>query len=277
MSRVLVLGLILTVLNLALWLVPRGARSDVGQPQERQKPGSASLEARLRQRLQQQNDPAAKMDQSQNSLEARLRQRLQQQNVPVAEMEQRENSVEARVRLASLADAELQGRDDLARAAHQLLDVELVLDAAQEWKKPASKRVSANHNGSCSAQLHAHGLCDPSLLRLPSTLRRPRTVSQKPFVFVHLSKCGGTSLLSSLRPTNSFSLQLPADVTATTTEEGSTCGAHVSRKCCWWRGTLYNLSRSDGGVPRVLTQEPANDEQSLQPPPATAGGRSDGD
>ena len=265
MSRLCVAGSIVTALNLALLLVPRGGKSDIGHsPQQRQN----GLEARLRQRLEQQNEPAATQpEQRPSSLEARLRQRLQQPNEPEPATQLNDPS-------ASLAEIELRDRDDLARAGHQLLDVGLVLDAAQEWKKHAPTRVSASHNGSCSAQLHAHGLCDASLLRLP---RAPRTVPQKPFVFVHLSKCGGTSLLSSLGPTSSFSLRLPTDVTVTPSEHGSTCGSHVSRKCCWCRETLHNLSSSGGAVPRVLTQEPANDEQSLQPPPTTAGGRSDGE
>ena len=39
---------------------------------------------------------------------------------------------------------------------------------------------------------------------------------------------------------------------------GGACGALVSNKCCWWRARLHNLSRSGGGMPTVLTQEPAN-------------------
>lgn len=160
-------------------------------------------------------------------------------------------------------------QDGSAIAVRKLTTKLLVQDAAQEWPSSFLKvKVSHGANASsksdedaaaCSTVLRLHGLCDVELLRSP---RVPSTPS-RPFVFLHFSKCAGTSMMSGLDHLRQqpFSLQLSPKLST-----ASTCRAHESAKCCWWRERLLNLSASGEGL-RILTQEPANDVNWLEPPP----------
>lgn len=147
----------------------------------------------------------------------------------------------------------------------------LLREAGIEW--PSGENHSSARSGtdpnqtdgaSCSQLLDVNGLCDPSLLRLPP--RRAASAAGGPFVFLHLSKCAGTSLFSSLVQHGSaaFSLRLPPGLATATP-----CGAEESAKCCWWRERMNNLSATGEDGIRILTQEPANDEKWLAPPDAT--------
>jgi hypothetical protein len=160
-----------------------------------------------------------------------------------------------------------------AIAARKLASKSLVQDAAQEWPSSflkASHLAKASHSATsrrsdedaaaCSAVLRLHGLCDPELLRPPRVPSSP----SRPFVFLHFSKCAGTSMMSGLDHLRQqpFSLRLPPKLST-----ASTCRAYESAKCCWWRERLLNLSASGEGL-RILTQEPANDVNWLEPPPS---------
>ena len=160
-----------------------------------------------------------------------------------------------------------------AIAARKLASKSLVQDAAQEWPSSflkashlakgshsATSRRSDEDAAACSAVLRLHGLCDPELLRPPRVPSSP----SRPFVFLHFSKCAGTSMMSGLDHLRQqpFSLRLPPKLST-----ASTCRAYESAKCCWWRERLLNLSASGEGL-RILTQEPANDVNWLEPPPS---------
>lgn len=178
-----------------------------------------------------------------------------------------------------------------AKAARQLVNKALVQDAALEWPSSflkalrgpnsSSMRMPGEGTASCSEMLRLHGLCDPELLRAP-----PRMTSApgRPFVFLHLSKCAGTSVMAGLDHLRQqpFSLRLPPKLSTARGcfhsrdgcrqgsrphVEPSTCGARQSAKCCWWRERLANLSARGEGL-GVLTQEPANDVHWLEPPPS---------
>ena len=239
-------------------------QSSTPQQTQRKKPNFAE---RL-ERNQQQKRPAAAKPLSLDDPTKRKR------SVLARIRQQQQNPSPTTPKLAVDEDAELRRRDESVRASHQLMDVSLVLDAAHEWGTPSrsnSTPARRRPDGTCAERLRLHGLCDPSLLRVPP----PRThKSRLPLVFLHFSKCAGTSIISSLEPmgATSFSLKLPAEVTATPSAAGSACGAQVSRKCCWWRERLQNLSRSGGGVPAVLAQEPANTERWLAAPEQGGGG-----
>ena len=158
-----------------------------------------------------------------------------------------------------------QDGDELVRADHHLVDTELALDASREWQ-PSSRNRSAGSRYSpenedhseCSSLLRQHGLCDPALLELAAS-PVASAPPERPFVFLHFSKCAGTSLLSSLDylGRSPFSLHLPPGLRTT-----SRCGHTQSQKCCWWRERLQNMS-AEGESLKVLSQEPANDEQWL--------------
>ena len=74
-------------------------------------------------------------------------------------------------------------------------------------------------------------------------------------MFLHLSKCAGTSMLDTLayRGFADFTLKLPRGLAT-----ASACGAAVSPKCCWWRERLHNMSLRGQQV-KILQQEPANE------------------
>ena len=141
----------------------------------------------------------------------------------------------------------------------------LARDAAQEWAGANAGRTVGTAVGSggpppsehreCTALLDHYGLCEPNLYRLPEP-RGGAYPRRKPFVFLHLSKCAGTSLVSSLARFGytHFSLGLPASLATT-----AACGS-ASAKCCWWRERLQNMSAS-GQRPKLLAQEPANEVQ----------------
>ena len=94
-----------------------------------------------------------------------------------------------------------------AAAVRKLVTKSLVQDAAQEWPSSflkashlakgshsATSRRSDEDAAACSAVLRLHGLCDPELLRPPRVPSTP----DRPFVFLHFSKCAGTSMMSGL-------------------------------------------------------------------------------
>ena len=163
-----------------------------------------------------------------------------------------------------------------AAAVRKLVTKSLVQDAAEEWPSSflkASHSIKASHGANtsgtsdedaCSTVLRLHGLCAPELLRPPRVPSTP----DRPFVFLHFSKCAGTSMMSGLDHLRQqpFSLRLPPKLST-----ASACRAHESAKCCWWRHRLLNLSASGEGL-RVLTQEPANDENWLEPSPSGSRG-----
>ena len=143
----------------------------------------------------------------------------------------------------------------------------LIAEASREWRltearvgdrtRPAIARPAHAvkiGNGSCTTVLEMHGLCDESLFRAPTAPRR-RYTNEQPFMFLHLSKCAGTSMISALSYMGyaAFTVRLPQSL-ATVSE----CASGVSAKCCWWRERLANMS-AHGGAPKVLEQEPAND------------------
>lgn len=97
----------------------------------------------------------------------------------------------------------------------------------------------------CSELLRSHGLCKE--LRERAT----RHTKHHPFVFLHFSKCAGTSLLTSLQSGGWGYFSLYSGSSAN-------CGGSVSNKCCWWRERAQNLTASGRQI-RVLTQEPANE------------------
>jgi hypothetical protein len=148
----------------------------------------------------------------------------------------------------------------------------LILDAEREWSngtKSRREQGAARNDTSCSELLRRHGLCRPALLRVPEAHEREHT-RKRPFVYLHLSKCAGTSLLSELQPLGwqYFSLFLPKFASG-----ASACGA--SAKCCYWRERLDKLS-AEGSHVGVLTQEPANVAPSVRarrPPRAPSIGR----
>ena len=125
----------------------------------------------------------------------------------------------------------------------------LLSDAAREWpngtrSNSATRSNNNNLGGGCSELMRSYGLCKE--LRAPATRQ-----TKHPFVFLHFSKCAGTSLLSSLKAGGwgYFSLY---------SGSSSRCGGGISNKCCWWRERVHNLTASGRQI-RVLTQEPANE------------------
>ena len=136
----------------------------------------------------------------------------------------------------------------------------IILNARREWPRKTGGNVlnlprstAINITESCTDSMRHYGLCDDALLTLPP----PRdALSQRPFVFLHFSKCAGTSLISHLSYLGYlyFSLFLPRTVTS---RSAAGCES-VAAKCCWWRERLSNLSAS-GRRPRLFVQEPGNE------------------
>ena len=148
---------------------------------------------------------------------------------------------------------EVLKRDDMARASGALVDLQLIISSVQEWQRPSNKVRAATpappkDSDDCTPLLRHHGLCTTELLRLP-----PVKPEERPFVFVHLSKCGGTSLLSGLARQGlraaAFERQLPR----TLPPNGRTCH-ESSQKCCWWAERL----RRNASNFKLLQTEPAN-------------------
>jgi len=143
------------------------------------------------------------------------------------------------------------------------IDVENKLhdEAFVEWNRSmrASLSSRSSPNG-CSELLNRHGLCHAELFRIP-----PRRLSAgAPFVFLHLSKCAGTSMLAQLEPMGwtYFTLGTPhVELSSEAVPVVATkCGAGVSAKCCYWRERLHNYNETGRRV-KLLTQEPANEQQ----------------
>lgn len=158
----------------------------------------------------------------------------------------------------------LQSSDDadsIPHAAREIINTALIADAQREWgighhwSGNRSFIDNATAEDGCTAVLKHYGLCDPTLLRVPSAPRIKYTKTT-PFMFLHLSKCAGTSLVSSLAYMGyaAFTVRLPHNLATS-----SPCARDVSKKCCWWRERLSNMSAREGGPPKVLEQEPAND------------------
>eukprot|EP00747_Dinoflagellata_sp_TGD_P170884 gnl/TRDRNA2_/TRDRNA2_203615_c0_seq1.p1 gnl/TRDRNA2_/TRDRNA2_203615_c0~~gnl/TRDRNA2_/TRDRNA2_203615_c0_seq1.p1 ORF type:complete len:428 (+),score=43.24 gnl/TRDRNA2_/TRDRNA2_203615_c0_seq1:23-1306(+) len=128
--------------------------------------------------------------------------------------------------------------------------------ALQEWSfnstKQRPKSISALTRD-CTDLLHHYDLCTPELLHVPE----PHLVykDETPFMFLHLSKCAGTSLLNKLGHMGytSFSLKLPPLPAA------SACGPGISAKCCFWRERLRSWTSDQSA--KILQQEPANDQK----------------
>ena len=140
---------------------------------------------------------------------------------------------------------------DIDRAKEGLVDI-----VRQEWGSKSRKAApEGKPPQDCTNLLKHYGLCDPALLGVPAPDRLKYT-DTKPFVFLHLSKCAGTSLISQLGYMGylSFSLRLPTELLT-----ASKCTSGDSAKCCWWREKLHNMSMRDL-APKILQQEPANDE-----------------
>ena len=135
------------------------------------------------------------------------------------------------------------------------VDAALTEEAGQEWNGARMSRKN-NRSSDCTELLRQYGLCDPKLQRVPRRRRARMDEKNQPFVLLHFSKCAGTSLVSTLSYLGymHFSIRLPPVLSV-----HSQCGAAISDKCCWWRERLHNLSRADN-APKILTQEPANDE-----------------
>lgn len=144
----------------------------------------------------------------------------------------------------------------------------LIREASREWPNGTTITESLSSSAAdavgCSELLRQHGLCDPALLRLPDS-PTPHALA-RPFVFLHFSKCAGTSLLAQLEPMGwqYYSLYLPQSVVtaARTNHDGPACSASVSAKCCWWLERARNFSANRESV-KVLTLEPANDAPSV--------------
>ena len=160
----------------------------------------------------------------------------------------------------------LQDRD----SSHDLVRSALTQDASREWRKASATQEvasaaamhSTNATVGCTAILRHYGLCDPTLFRVPPAhYTRYADGKWKPFVFLHLSKCAGTAMISSLSYLGyaSFSANLPPSLAT-----ASACAAGVSPKCCWWRERLQNMSARDG-APKFFEQEPANDNHWFDP------------
>lgn len=183
-----------------------------------------------------------------------------------------------RVDLLSVANAAADAReqlnsDGLAHASHALVDLSLVLDAAREWHPQkgasssqlphSSSQLPHNSPDECSPLLRQNGLCTPALWQPPSSAtRRPR---EQPFVFLHLSKCGGTSFMQALT-------RLGLDTISFGTVSGQrsfppptpSCAARgMSAKCCWWRERLTRNSTASRRQVKVLELEPGNAHNTL--------------
>ena len=148
-------------------------------------------------------------------------------------------------------------------------DATLVYDAHREWPDIMNTNSSTTSppvlpHGSmdgCTDRMQLYGLCDASLLQVPKPRPTSSAARQRPFVFLHLSKCAGTSLVSQLSYLGyaHYSLFLPPDLS----RSSKGCGAAAS-KCCWWLERLGNMSAA-GRNPRFLTQEPGNEAPTVSP------------
>ena len=136
---------------------------------------------------------------------------------------------------------ELANRDELARDSGALVELSLILDAAREWRgsKAESSRppVPISSGDDCSPMLRQHGLCTAALLQPPaSTADSLRTY----MLLVHLSKTGGTSLLSALArhgfDSRSFAWEMPLALPPC-----ATAGANCTRGC-WWAERLRSYT-----------------------------------
>ena len=143
----------------------------------------------------------------------------------------------------------------------------LIADATREWHPnvtshgdSARRRSGSWHhaarnakNGECTELLRRHGLCDPALLHVPQAHAHYDGNNRHPFMFLHLSKCAGTSLINtiSLGQIGLFTRE-ERQVAATSCESGT------SNKCCWWRERIGNMSRGTSRRLQMLVQEPAN-------------------
>lgn len=167
---------------------------------------------------------------------------------------------------AAAETAEQLDSDAQARQSGALVDLALVLDAAQEWHPQKGAASSQPHiTDECSPLLRQHGLCAPELWQPPSSAtRRPR---EQPFVFLHLSKCGGTSFMQALT-------KLGLDTISFGTVSGqrsfppptpSCSAARLSAKCCWWTEWLKRNSNNNASrrQVKVLELEPGNAHNAL--------------
>lgn len=156
------------------------------------------------------------------------------------------------VALAALTFNLLLGTLPVATPAASLASLPISPALPDDGWPAMTSSPTPNLVGNCTELLQRHGLCDPELLRAPA----PRLVytNDKPFVFLHFSKCAGTSLIEPLSYMGyiDFSLKLPRELST-----AARCKAGVGLKCCWWRERLRNMSALDQKV-KILTQEPAN-------------------